>query len=126
VKETQLLPLTSRLRFIHDRDLATVSCAEPHQLLLARAGDPGFAGGGEHVDLAADSELGMADWPADRCRVRREAGVGQDLALVVGFEVVEVRAGAVQFGGDVVAGAVGEVLAEAGLADDFAGGVVGS
>jgi hypothetical protein len=43
----------------------------------------------------------------------------------VGFEVVEVGAVAVEFGGDVVAGAVGEELAEAGVADDGAGGVVG-
>ncbi len=33
----------------------------------------------------------------------------------MGFEVVEVGAGAVEFGGDVVAGAVGEEFAEAGV-----------
>ena len=46
-------------------------------------------------------------------------------AVVVGFEVVEVGAAAVELGADVVAGAVGEVVAEAGVADDVAGGVVG-
>ena len=51
--------------------------------------------------------------------------MGQDAARVVGFEVVEVRAGAVNLVGDVVAGAVHEEIAEAGVADDGAGGVVG-
>ncbi len=43
----------------------------------------------------------------------------------MGFEIVEVGAGAVDLVGDVVAGAVGEVLGEAGGADDGAGGIVG-
>ncbi len=43
----------------------------------------------------------------------------------MGLEVVEVRAGAVDFVGDVVAGAVGEVVGESGGADDGAGGIVG-
>ena len=43
----------------------------------------------------------------------------------MGFEVVEVGAVAVELDGDVVAGAVGEEVAEAGGADDVAGGVVG-
>ena len=91
-----------------------------HQFSLDFAGDPGFAGGGEHVDFAADAELGEVDAGLDG-----EAGVGQEPALVVGLEVVEVRAGAVNFVGDVVAGAVGEVVGESGRADDGAGRIVG-
>ena len=44
---------------------------------------------------------------------------------VVGFKVVEVRAGAVNLVRDVVAGAVREEVAEAGGANDGAGGIVG-
>ena len=51
--------------------------------------------------------------------------LGRMQALVVGLEVVEVRAGAVDFVSDVVAGAMSEVVAEAGGADDGAGGIVG-
>ena len=51
--------------------------------------------------------------------------LGRMQALVVGLEVVEVRAGAVDLVGDVVAGAVGEEVVESGGADDVAGGVVG-
>ena len=91
-----------------------------HEFALDFAGDPGFGLGGEHVDFAADAELGEVDAGLDG-----EAGVGENAALVVGFEVVEVRAGAVDFVGDVVAGAVGEVLGETGGADDGAGGIVG-
>ncbi len=43
----------------------------------------------------------------------------------MGFEVVEVSAIAMEFGGDVVTGAVGEPFAEACGTDDVAGGVVG-
>ena len=88
---------------------------------LDAAGDLGFAFAGDHVDFAADAEFaGEVEAGFDG-----EAGVGQDEALVVGFEVVEMRAVAVDFGADVVAGAVGEPVAEAGVADDVAGGVVG-
>ncbi len=93
---------------------------DPHEFALDFAGDPGFVGGGDHVDFAADAELGEVDAGLDG-----EAGVGQDAAVVVGFEVVEVGAGAVDFVGDVVAGAVGEVVGETGGADDGAGSVVG-
>ena len=88
--------------------------------MLDAAGYPGFAGGGEHVDFAAHAELGQVDAGLDG-----EAGVGQQKAHVVGFEIVEVRAGAVNLVGDVVAGAMDEVLAEAGFADDGAGRIVG-
>ena len=49
----------------------------------------------------------------------------QDAAHVVGFEVVEMRAGAVNLVRDVVAGAMGEEISEAGGANDGAGGIVG-
>ncbi len=85
------------------------------------AGDDGAGGEGDHVDLAAYAELaGEVDAGFDG-----EAGVGEEEALVVGFEVVEVGAVAVEDDGDVVAGAVGKEVAEAGVADDGAGGVVG-
>src|ERR1700735_5279293 len=74
-----------------------------HELLLNAAGDPSFAGSGDHVDFAADAEFGQIN-----SRLDGEAGVGQDAADVMGFEVVEVRAGAVDLVGDVVAGAVSE------------------
>ena len=91
-----------------------------HKFLLDAAGDPGFAGSGEHVHFAAHAELREVDSGLDG-----EAGVGQDAALVVGFKVVEMRAGAVNLVGDVVAGAVDEEFAEAGVADNGAGGIVG-
>ena len=92
----------------------------PDHLGLNFACDPGFGVVGEHVDFAADAELGEVD-----AGLYGEAGVGQDAALVVGFEVVEVGAVAVEFGGDVVASAVREEVCEARVADDRAGGVVG-
>src|ERR1019366_4928185 len=93
---------------------------DPHQLTLNLSCDPGFAGGGEHVYFAADAELREIDAGLDG-----EAGVRQQAALVVGFKIVEVRAGAVNLMDDIVAGAMGEVLAESGGADDGAGGIVG-
>ena len=51
--------------------------------------------------------------------------MGEDEAVVVGFEVVKVGAGAVEVLGYVVAGAVGEVVGETGGADYGAGCVVG-
>ena len=43
----------------------------------------------------------------------------------MGFEIIEVRAGAVHLVGDVVAGTMDEVFAEAGGANDGAGCIVG-
>lgn len=83
------------------------------------AGDPSFAGGGEHVDFAADAEFGEVDAGLDG-----ETGVGEDETLVVGFEVVEVCAGAVDFVADIMTRAVGEVFSKAGVNDDAAGGVI--
>ncbi len=81
----------------------------------------GLALAGDHVDLVADTELaGEVEAGFDG-----EAGVGQDEALVVRLEVVEVGSVAVELGGDVVAGAVREVVGETRIADDGARGVVG-
>ncbi len=64
---------------------------------------------GDHVDFTAYAELaGEVDPGLDG-----EAGAGENKTLVVGLEVVQVGAAAVEFGGDVVAGAVGELGAEA-------------
>jgi len=88
---------------------------------LHRPGDDGAAGFGDHVDFVANAEFaGEVDAGFDG-----EAGVGEEQALVVGFEVVEVGAVAVEFDRDVVAGAVGELVGETGRADEVAGGVVG-
>ena len=64
-----------------------------------------MAGGGEHINFAADSKLGKVDAGFDG-----EAGVGKNAAFVVGFQVVEMGAGAVDFVSDVVSGAVGKVV----------------
>ena len=56
------------------------SLLDAHQLLLNTAGDPCFAGGRNHVDLAAHTELGQVDAGLDR-----KAGVRQDAADVVSF-----------------------------------------
>ena len=85
------------------------------------AGDDSAAGVGDHVDFVADAELAGEV----KAGFNRETGVREDEAFVVGFEVVEMRAVAVEFGGDVVPGAVGELRAEAGGADHVAGGLVG-
>ena len=90
-----------------------------NQFSLDFAGDPGFVGGGEHVDFAADAEVGEVDAGLDG-----EAGVWQDLADIMSFEVVEVCAGAVDFVSDVVAGAMGEVVGETGGANNGACGII--
>ena len=51
--------------------------------------------------------------------------MGEDEAVVVGFEVVKVGASAVYVLGDVVAGSMGELVSESGGADYGAGCVVG-
>src|SRR5262249_49843595 len=55
----------------------------------------------EHVDLAADAELGEVD-----ARLDGEAGARQDAALLVGLQVVHVGAVAVDLLADRVPGAV--------------------
>ncbi len=83
--------------------------------------DFGFAFAGDHVDLAADAELaGKVEAGFDG-----EAGVGEDEALVVGLEVVEVGTIAVELRADVVSGAVSEGVSEACGADEVASGIVG-
>ena len=93
---------------------------DTHEFLLNAARDPGFAGGCDHVDFAAHAELGKIDSGFDG-----KAGVGQNAAHVVGFKIVEVRAGAMNLVGDVVAGAMREELGEARVANHGASGVVG-
>ena len=66
----------------------------------------------------------MGSWEVE-AGFDREAGIGKEQALVVGFEVVEVGTVAVEDDGDVVAGTVSEEVREAGRADDVTGGVVG-
>jgi hypothetical protein len=97
------------------------------QLVLDAAGDIGAAGAGDHVDLVADAEgfrmaVGAGEVEAG---FDGEAGVGENEAGVVGLEVVEMGAIAVELGRNIVAGPVGEEVGEACRADDGAGGVVG-
>src|SRR5271157_4918063 len=73
----------------------------------------------EHVDLAAHAELGLVDSGLDR-----ETGAAENQPLLVGLEVVHVGPVAVDFLADVVAGAVDEVCAVAGVDDHLAAGVV--
>ena len=97
-----------------------ITVSDAQEFVLARAGDDCSIWIGNHVDLVADTELaGEVEAGLDG-----EAGVGQDEALVVSFEVVEVGSAAVEFGADVVAGAMGEEVGETGGTDDVAGGVV--
>src|SRR5271168_2724406 len=92
----------ARMRLLpaeEERGPAMKASSDADQLLLAGAGDPGSARCGEHVDFAADAELGLETGRQVDAGLDGEAGVGQDLALVVGFEVVEMSAGAVEFRG---------------------------
>ena len=85
-------------------------------------GGVGVVGGeGEHVDFVADAEF---SWVVEAW-FYGEAGVGEEEAVVVGFEVVEVGSVAVEGDGYVVSGAVGEVVGNAGGTEEVAGGVVG-
>src|SRR5215472_3662723 len=99
----------------------SIAGSDAQELGLARARDNSFAGPRDHIHLAADTELaGKVDAGLDG-----EAGVGQQDALIVCLEIVQMRAVAVQFTGDVMTGAVREKIAEPSVADDVAGGVVG-
>lgn len=85
--------------------------------MLEAAGDVDLAGGvDEDVDLATDAEFGVVDAGFDG-----EAGVGEDQAFVVGFEVVEVSAIAVDFLADGVSRAVDEGGSVACVFDDVTG-----
>src|SRR5579875_1341733 len=96
------------------------SFLDPDELCLARAGDGRAAGPGDHVDLAAHPKL----TGKIQSGLYREAGVGQQEALVVGFQVVQMRAIAMQFDGDVVARAMREEGTEATGVNDLPGGIV--
>src|SRR5271157_2608556 len=94
--------------------------SDSHQLLLNLSRDPGLARSGEHVHLAAHAELRQIDAGLDG-----EAGVGQQEALIVGFKIIKMRAGAVQLLGDVVTRAMGKEIAETGCADHRPRRIVG-
>ena len=99
---------------------ARCSGEQGDDFLLEAAGDVDLAVGvDEDVDFAADAEFGVVDAGFDG-----EAGAGEDEAFVVGFEVVEVGAIAVDFLTDGVAGAVDEGGSVAGGFDDVAGRAV--
>src|SRR5437764_13402346 len=95
----------------------------PDEFGLDAPGDFGFACAGDHVDFAADAEgiriAAVGTWEIE-AGFHGEAGVGEDEALVVGFEIVEVSAVSVELGADVVAGAMSEKFTEAGFANDIA------
>src|SRR5579859_4116291 len=74
----------------------------------------------QHIDFAAHSKFREVD-----ARFHGEAGVGQDQALVVSFEVVQVSSVAVGLGGDAMPRPMREVRSEAGVADHHPGCVVG-
>ena len=71
------------------------------------------------VYFRANAELREID-----ARLNREAGSCDDLALVVGLQVVHVRAGAVHFFANRMAGAMDEVFAEPLILDIASGGVI--
>ena len=72
-----------------------------------------------HVDFVAYAEIRQVDAGFDG-----EAGEGADAPHVVVLEIVHVGAVAVHFHADGMAGAMGEILAEPGLLDDAASGIV--
>ena len=73
----------------------------------------------EHVDLAADAEVGQID-----SRFDGKAGPSEHSAVFVRFEIVHVRAVAVDLLADAVAGAVDEEVAVARLSDHVARGLI--
>src|SRR5579859_3924841 len=73
-----------------------------------------------HVDLTPNAEAARK---VD-ARFNREADAGDQLAIVLGLEVVDVRAGAVELAIDGMTGAMHEVVAEPGRANDAARGIV--
>src|SRR5262249_35882264 len=73
----------------------------------------------EHVDLAANAELGQVDAGLDR-----KARAREDETLLVRLEVVHVGPGAVRFLADAVARPAAERRPVAGLVNDVAGGGV--
>src|ERR1043166_2803995 len=86
---------------------------QPNELCLQRAAHGGLALADEHVDLGPDAERVRVD-----ARLDREAGAGDQPALVVGLVVVHVDAVAVHFRAEAVPGAMDELRAEPRLLDD--------
>src|SRR5882672_12551175 len=78
--------------------------SDRHDLALDFTSDFRAAGADQHVDLAAHSELRQVNTGLDR-----EAGIGQDAALVVDLKIVHVGAISMNFGADRMAGAVNEI-----------------
>src|SRR5664279_2387032 len=74
-------------RYVRRRLCSVRSPSDEHQFSLDPAGDFGFAVADHHVDFAAHAEVWQIDAGLDR-----EAGVGQDQAVVLGLEIVEVGA----------------------------------
>ncbi len=80
------------------------------------AGDFALTVADHHVDLAAHSEFRQVDSGLDR-----EAGVGQNLAIVFGLEVIQVRTVGVNVAADRMSRAMDKVLSIA-LAGDMVRG----
>src|SRR5882672_7991435 len=80
--------------------------SDRHDLALDFTSDFRAAGADQHVDFAAYSELRQINPGLDR-----EAGIGQDAALVVDLEVVHIGAVSVNFGADRMARAMNKVVA---------------
>src|ERR1039457_2214678 len=99
--------------------LCSLSPSEQDHFALHLAGDYCFALADVHVDFVAHAEIRQVNAGFDG-----EAGEGADAPHVVVLEIIHVGAVAVHFDADGVAGTMGEVLAESGLPDDTAGGVV--
>jgi hypothetical protein len=93
---------------------------DPDQLGLLWPGDHRPARLGQHIYFAAHAEFREID-----SRFYREAGVRQNQALVVGFEIVQIGSIAVGLHGYAVPRPVGEVLCEAGVANHTAGRIIG-
>src|SRR5438552_1734661 len=93
--------------------------SDPNQFPLDFTGSSGAARADEHVDFRPNPEVRQIDaW------FHGEQGAWEDPAVIVGFEIVHVRARSVHFFADRMPGAMHEVLAEAFTLDMGAGGIV--
>src|SRR5215470_17603779 len=88
-----------------DSFTADHSISDQHDLLLLPPRHLRFARTGEHVYFTAHAEFWKINSWLDG-----EASVGQDLAFVFGFEVVDVRAIAVDRVADVMSSAMNELV----------------
>src|SRR5436309_2138259 len=75
---------------------------------------------GQHIHLAADAKLTRQV----NARLNREAGIGDDLALVFGFQVVHVGAVAMDAYANRMPGAMSEILRQACRGNMSARGLV--